>query len=161
MRSLKNTYQFLFFAGLFFLPFNSQIPEWLSFLGEYSRDSSPIFFLLSFSFLSVHQVIKGRVFFPFSSNIYQFLLLFIAIIILSTVFNIFDIAGYYFKQTPGIVRFIRQMTSFLISGGIFFYVFINVCRDYGTELFFRKVRKLFLISFILVFIVGVIVLSSN
>ena len=151
---IKKLYQILFILGIFFIPFNSQVPKWLGFLGEFSADSSPIFFFLSFLFLFIFQFLKGSLFFPLRSNIYNFFVLFVAILFISTVFNLPNVLGYYFKQTTGIERFLRQIISIIISSVIFFYVFINVCRDYGFADFFKLMRKIFFISFLFVFSCG-------
>lgn len=156
MISLKRSYQILFILGLFFIPFNSNVPKWLGFLGEFSTDSSPLFFLISFLLLLTHQVLIGKIYFPFSSNIYRFFLLFFGVLFLSVLMNLPNVWNYYFKQTSGIERFIRQIISILFSGFIFFYVFINVCRDYGVIGFFKLVRKIFYISFIFVFTCGLL-----
>jgi len=156
MRFLQKGYIFFFFLGIFFIPFNSDIPEWFDFLGEYSRDSSPIFFLGAFIFLMIYSLIKGKIYIPLSSTPYTLFLLFIVVFCICTLVNIFNITDYYFKQTSGFQRFIRQLLSVIIVGVLFFIVFINVCKDYGAKAFFLKIRKLFLWSFIIVFICGII-----
>jgi O-antigen ligase len=153
---LKRSYQIFFIIGIFFLPFNSDVPKWLGFLGEYSADSSPIFFLIGFALLLAHQYFKRIIYFPFKSNVYSFFLLFFALIFISTLLNLPNILEYYFKQTWGIIRFLRQIISIIISGFIFFYLFVNVCRDYGSESVFLLIRKVFFISFIFVFSCGII-----
>lgn len=156
MLLLKKTYQIFFILGIFLIPFNSDVPEWLGFLGEFSTDSSPLFFLISFVLLFIHQIFKGKIYFPFNSNIYSFFLLFFGLLFLSTLINLPNVWNYYFKQISGIERFLRQIISILISGFIFFYVFINVCWDYGVIDFFKLIRKIFFISFIFVFTCGVL-----
>lgn len=142
--------------GIFLIPFNSNVPEWFGFLGEYSADSSPIFFLIGFVLLIVDQIFKRKFYFPLTSNVYSAFLFFLGILILTTLINLPDILGYYFKQTSGIMRFIRQMISILISGFAFFYLFFNVGKDYGAKKFFLLIRKIFLISFIIVFSCGML-----
>lgn len=156
MNLIKKGYQVFLIWGIFFLPFNSQIPDWFGFLGEYSRDSSPIFFLVAFILLIIYSVFQGNIYIPLKSTIYALFLFFIILLCLSTLLNIFNILEYYFKQTTGIQRFIRQLLSVVIVGVAFFLVFVNVCRDYGVKVFFLKIRKLFFISFILVFVCGIL-----
>lgn len=156
MNVIKKGYQVFLLWGIFFLPFNSEIPEWFGFLGEYSRDSSPIFFLVSFTLLLIYSMFKGDIFFPIKSTIYTVFLFFIFVLCFSTLLNVFNILEYYFKQTSGLQRFIRQLLSVIIVGVAFFLVFINVCRDYGVKCFFLKIRKLFFLSFLLVFICGIL-----
>lgn len=156
MNLVKKGYQVFLILGIFFLPFNSKIPDWFSFLGEYSRDSSPIFFLIAFILLIIYSVFKGNLYIPLKSTTYTLFLFFIILLCFSTVVNVLNVLEYYFKQTSGIQRFIRQLLSVVIVGVAFFLVFVNVCRDYGVKVFFFKIRKLFFISFILVFICGIL-----
>jgi O-antigen ligase len=69
---------------------------------------------------------------------------------------LFNIIDYYFKQTSGIERFMRQFISIAMISVVFFTLFINVCRDYGVINFFLILRKVFFISFIIVFSCGII-----
>lgn len=156
MELLKKAYQFFFILGIFLIPFNSDIPEWFSFLGEYSVDSSPFFFLIGIFILLIYQVFNGKIYFPVLSKTYFFFLVFLFFIILTTLFNLPHIYEYYFKATSGFYRFIRQFISVIISGVLFFYLFVNVCRDYGLERFVLLIRKIFLISFVFVFSYGVL-----
>jgi|TARA_R110002020_G_scaffold133702_15_gene298360 O-antigen ligase len=152
--TVKKAYQIFFILGIFFIPFNSNVPKWFGFLGEYSADTSPIFFLIGFVFLLIDQIFKGKLYFPLKSNIYLLFVFFLGVLLLTTLINLPNILQYYFKQTTGIERFIRQMISILISGFIFFYLFINVGKDYGVKKFFLLIRKIFFISFIIVFSCG-------
>tara|TARA_B110000977_G_scaffold73987_1_gene100115 strand:+ start:1446 stop:2873 length:1428 start_codon:yes stop_codon:yes gene_type:complete len=151
---LKRAYHFLFFIGIFFIPFNSDIPKFLGFLGEYSADSSPYFFMVSLLLLVIYQLLKGKIFIPFKTVEYQIFLCFILVLFIATIFNIDHIFNYYFKKTSGPIRLIRQTLGLLIGSVFFFYTFVNVCRDYGAVRFFYKIRKLFFISFIIVLFVG-------
>ncbi|REG89316.1 O-antigen ligase family protein [Winogradskyella sediminis] len=153
---VKKAYIFFFVLGVFFLPFNSQIPKWLGFLGEYSSDSSPIFFLISFLFLIFYSLLKGKIYIPLKSLEYNLFLIFCLLLGLATIINLPHILDYYFKQTTGINRFIRQLLSLLMISVVFFIVFINVCREYGVSKFFFMLRKIFFISFIIVFSCGII-----
>lgn len=154
MLVLKKTYQAFFILGVFLIPFNSDIPKWMGFLGEYSSDSSPLFFIISFIFLLVYQLKSGKIYIPYRTVEYQLLLLFIAVLIFVTLLNMHHIIDYYFKQTSGVMRFVRQLIALLISAGAFFYTFLNVGKDFGALPFFFLLRKLFFISFVLVFCCG-------
>lgn len=156
MDVIKKLYTICFFIGIFCLPFNSQIPDWMSFLGEYSGDSSPIFFLFSFLLLGLHSMLRGKIYVPLKSIEYVSFVIFMMVIIIVTLINVPNIIDYYFKQTTGLQRFLRQLISILIIAVTFFLVFINVCRDYGVNRFFLSVRKTMLYSFILVSICGII-----
>ncbi|GGW57111.1 O-antigen ligase [Winogradskyella epiphytica] len=156
MKFIKKGYHIFFILGIFFLPFNSDMPSWLQFLGEYSSDSSPLFFLISFSFFLIYTVFKGRVFIPLKSTEYSLFLLFVFVLSLSTLLKMPTIVDNYFKHTSGVERFIRQLISLAISGFLFFIVFVNVGRDLGVLVFFKKIRRTFLISFIIVFSCGIL-----
>lgn len=156
MSLLQKTYQWLFLLGVFFIPFNSDIPKIFGVFGEYGRASSTVFFLGAFVFLVGHQLVNKKFYFPFSNKIYLPFLVFFAFLFLVTALNIHHIQDYYLKFTTGIERFIRQIISILFSAFIFFYLFINVGRDYGAVGFFKIIRKTFLFSFAIVFFVGVI-----
>lgn len=153
---LKKAYQLLFFIGMFFLPFNSQIPDWFGFLGAYSDHSSSFFFLLGFVFLFVYFLGSGKIYLPLKSTDYSLFVLFLFVICLVTFINFPTVLEYYFKHTTGPMRFLRQLLSVLLGGVVFFILFLNVCYDYGVVPFFHKIRKLFLISFVLVFTVGML-----
>jgi len=153
---IKKTYQYLFIAGTALIPFNSNVPKWLKFLGEYAIDSSPIFFILSFLTLLFYQVINKKAYIPFSSKIYQSFLFFIAILFVVTLINLPQVLDYYFKFTSGPERFLRQMVSLVISGVIFFYLFVNVARDYDALQFFKLIRTTYLICFSIVFTCGML-----
>ena len=75
--------------GIFFIPFNSDIPKFLGFLGEYSADSSPYFFMVSLLLLMIYQLLKGKIFIPFKTVEYQIFLCFILVLFIATIFNIF------------------------------------------------------------------------
>lgn len=154
MSLIKKTYQLLFFIGVFLIPFNSAIPKWMSFLGEFSSDSSPIFFALSFVILLMYQIGINKIYLPLSSKVYQSFLFFLVILFIVTIINLPQVVDYYFKFTSGPERFLRQIVSLIISGVIFFYVFINVIRDYGVLPFFTLIRTIYLVCFVLVFTCG-------
>jgi O-antigen ligase len=156
MKFIKKGYHIFFTLGVFLLPFNSSIPDWLGFLGEYSSDSSPVFFLISFCFLFVYSILKGKLYIPLKSTEYSLFLLFIVILLFATLSNMPDIIDNYFKQTTGIERFIRQFISLTISGLLFFITFVNVGRDLGVLVFFKLIRRTFLISFSIVFSCGIL-----
>lgn len=156
MNVLKKAYINLFFIGMFLLPFNSDVPKWLGFLGEFKRDSSPIFFLISFLLLLILSAVRGRIFIPIKSKEFVLWTAFIFVILLTTLINGPVIIGYYFKQTNGFERFIRQFISLIISGGVLFVLYLNVCHDLGVKQLFFRVRKIFLFSFSLVTICGVL-----
>ena len=151
MISLKNIYILFFFVGVFFIPINSY--EGIPFLGEYRFDSSIIFFFISALFFTIDYTIKGKIKFPYKNLYFQFLLVFIIWIIISSLLNYNSIEKNYFKQTTGINRFIRQFIALLIL----IYIFIlsyNIFTNFNLKILFYKLRKVFFISFIIVVIYG-------
>ncbi len=156
MPLLKKTYHFFFFLGLFFLPFNSEIPYWLDFLGEYSADSSPLFFLIALVLLGISFIYGNKLAYPLQSTSSTLLLIFTGVILLCTALNIPDILGYYFKQTSGLTRFFRQLIAYILMVYAFFLLFYNVGKDLGVKAFFKKIRLVFLLSLLVVFACGFI-----
>ncbi len=155
MSLLRKTYTFIFLLGVFFLPFNSEIPEFMSFLGEYSKDSSPMFFLVAFLILFIHDFFRGKISLPMSHPIYQAFILFFAYIVVAIIFNFINVSDYYFKQTSGWIRYIKQLISVALSFFMFFYLFYNVCITLGVAKAFLIIRKTMLLSLSVVFVVGV------
>jgi O-antigen ligase len=156
MNLVKKTYLFIFLLGVFFLPFNSEVPEFMSFLGEYSGDSAPIFFLFAFFILFASDLLRGKMSLPISHPIYQVFFIFFIYIVLAISFNFTNVSGYYFKQTSGWMRYIKQLASVIIAFFVLFYLFYNVCLNLGIVKMFSIVRKTMLWSLIVVFIVGLV-----
>lgn len=150
MISLKITYRIFFILGVFFLPFNSEPPNFMSFLGEYSRESSPLFFLIGIVFLLINDFSRGKIYLPVYKQPYNLFFLFFTIILLSGLLNYLDISSYYFKQTPGWVRYLNQVTSVVLSSILFFYLFCNVIRDIGVVSGFLLIRRIFFCSLVIV-----------
>lgn len=138
----------LFLIGIFFLPFNSF--HGLGILGEYDRDSCVLFFLAS----AVFVFFSGRISIPHKNSIFQLLMFFIGWIILSVIFNCFDITDYYYKKTTGISRFVRQFVSLLIAAIILFITFYNIIERNGLKKVVFAIRKIMLFSLIIVVIYG-------
>ena len=111
--NLRHTYTFFFFLGIFFIPFNSY--EGIPFLGEYRKDGSIVFFLISFIVLLVNALLKSKIKIPAKNIFFQFLELFIIWLIISTFLNIPSVYENYLKQTSGFNRFFRQMISLSIA----------------------------------------------
>ena len=130
--------------GVFFMPFNSW--SGLPFLGEYFRDSCFIFFILSFCFL----VFKRKILLPLHSPAFLVLVIFFCWIIFATAFNSIDISTYFFKQTTGFNRFLRQFISLSIAGFILPVTFYNVFIDIAFNKLLSKIRLMMLLSLIVV-----------
>lgn len=145
--NLRHTYTFIFFLGIFFIPFNSY--EGISYLGEYRKDGSIVLFLISFILLITNSLLKRKIKIPTKNIIFQFLVLFIIWLIISTFLNIPSVYGNYLKQTSGFNRFFRQMISLSIAL-ILFITAYNIFSIYKFINIFFLVRKIFLYSFIFV-----------
>lgn len=146
--SLEKSISLMFFLGLFFLPFNSF--EGISFLGEYKKDPSTIFFLTGFLLLCLKAIIKGKLKIPFNNLFFQIFILFVAWCLVSVLLNFFEISQNNLKGIKGWVRVIKQTASLLISGFVFLLFYYNVLSKYSLENIFYKIRKTFLYSFIVV-----------
>lgn len=132
------------------MPFNSEPPSFMNFLGEYSRESSPLFFLLGVVFLLINDFVRGKIYLPLNRQPYNLFLLFLLVIIISGPLNFWDISSYYFKQTSGWARYVNQIISVILSSVLFFYLFCNVIKDRGIINGFFLVRKGFLYSLVIV-----------
>ncbi len=131
----------------------------MGFLGEYSADSSPIFFLIAFALMGVSFLMGEKIYVPFKSSISLLIIVFSGVLFLSTLINIDHVLDYYFKHTSGLNRFIRQLASFIISAYIFLLLFCNVTNNIGTREAFLKIRKTMFLSLIIVFTAGAIEFS--
>ncbi|AEM70409.1 O-antigen polymerase [Allomuricauda ruestringensis DSM 13258] len=137
--------RFLFFLGLFFLPFNSF--EGYKYIGEFTRDGSILFFL-PIPILAI--LLKGKFIFPANDIIYQAFLLFFIWIVFSMTLNLFDAHEYYFKGMNGYTRFTRQIFSLLISSVYLFLGYYLVFRGMEPQKLFFTLRKVIFFSFVLV-----------
>lgn len=81
-------------------------------------------------------------------------MLFLVWVILSVVFNGYDMSNYYYKQRSGFSRFIRQFISLLISSIILFITFYNIVKKYDFNTIIFKIRKVFLYSLAIVVVYG-------
>lgn len=154
MISLKRIYKSLFFAGIFFLPFNSY--EGIRALGEFSIDSCVIFFLLSTVLVLVDSLIKGKIHIPIKNPIFILLLFLLGWFLISSLLNLNDIKSYYFKQTSGLNRFVRQYLSLMISSVILLFSYYSVMVKENALILFYQIRKVIFMSFVVVSIYTII-----
>lgn len=150
--SLRTLYTVLFFLGLFFIPFNSY--NGIPILGEYSRESATLFFLLGSGILAVEFLIKGRVVFPLKNGIFCAVLIFLGWCFLTTLFNMPVISDNFYKGISGVERFFRQYVSILIIAFFFFIFFINVLKRMSASVILKQLRRVFLVSLIIVAFYG-------
>ncbi len=154
MITLKHIYTFLFFIGLFFIPFNEF--KGLSFLGEYQNEAATYFFLSGFLVCLADSLLKKRISFPAKHPLILILSAFILWTFLSTLINYPTVSESFFKSTSGVSRYIRQTISLLISAVCFTFLFWNVIKDYSLQDIVLKIRKVLLYSFIFVAVYGFI-----
>lgn len=145
--SLNQIYTSLFFLGIFFIPFNSYVG--IPFLGEYKKDGSIVFFIISFLLLIISSLIKGKIKVPQKNIFFQFLILLTLWFITTTLLNTSTVYNNYFKKTSGFNRFFRQFLSFSIVLMIFFTSY-NILIKYKLKNIFSSIRKTILYSFIFV-----------
>lgn len=150
--SLRQIYVALFLAGIFFIPFNSY--QGIKEFGEFKRESGAIFLLLGFLVLLCDFALRKRILLPYKNYYFQLLLIFIGICIASIIINLPNILEYYLKKTTGISRFIRQFFALILSSGAFFLLYWNVIAKMTIVQVLTQVRRIFLYSFIVVFIYG-------
>ena len=144
--TIKTIYLFLFFLGVFFLPFNSDPPAMISFMGEYSRESCSLFFLLGSIFLLLDLMMKRKIPIPFFTPPYLIFVIFFCYLFIGVFFNLYNIFDYYFKHTSGLNRFIKQIISIFLIGVLFIYLFYSVIKTLGIENAFLKIRRVMLWS---------------
>lgn len=138
----------LILLGLFFMPFNSY--EGVSFLGEFSKDSCTLFFIAGFICLVFRSLLLGHLIVPIKNPLFQLFLIFNIWIFISTLLNISDILTYYYKQTTGLNRAIRQYFVLFLSGVIFLVTYYNAFVNVNYEELFLKIRRVFFYSFVVV-----------
>lgn len=154
MMSLEKIYTYLFFIGLFFIPFNEF--DGLSFLGEYKDESASYFFLIGFVLAVIDSFRKKKIDFPYIHPLIIILSLFILWTFIATLVNYPTVSENYFKSTSGINRYIRQTISMMISVFCFVFLFWNVIKNYTLGQVFIKIRKVLFYSFVFVAIYGFI-----
>lgn len=144
-----STFNFiLVLLGIFFIPFNSY--EGISFLGEFAKESSTIFFLLAFVVFCIDVFVSKKVPNPLNNPICVILSLFLLWLILCTVFNFGEIKDYYFKKTSGFERFIRQYGALIISAVFFLFTYYHVFQKRKVYPLFLTIRKIFFWSLVVV-----------
>ena len=150
--TLNRIYTFLFFVGLFFLPFNSW--EGIKEFGEFKREAPAIFLLAGFLVLSIEILYSGKIEIPHKSYIFKLVLIFLIWCIVTTILNAPFVLDAYYKQTSGVMRFIRQYFALVLSCILFFLVYwYSISRMTNKQILF-SIRKVLLMSFIVVTIYG-------
>jgi O-antigen ligase len=151
---LKKAIEILFILGLFFLPFNEY--EGISILGEYKSEAAALFFILAFTLICFYSFYTNKIYLPYKNKTFIVLILFLIFCFISIVLNLYNIVGFRFKQTSGIVRFIRQYFSTILSTLVFFQVYWFVLKDKSIKEITLLIRKILSISFAFVCFYGFI-----
>lgn len=140
----------LILAGIFFMPFNSW--EGIPFLGEYYRDSCVLFFLLAFFII----LFKKKIKLPFHSPIFYSLIIFLVWAALTTFINFETVLQNSFKQTSGVVRFLRQYFSLVLAAFVLPITFYNSFLKINSKRLIYSIRKVIYYSFVIVIIYSII-----
>jgi O-antigen ligase len=140
----------LILAGIFFMPFNSW--EGIPFLGEYYRDSCVLFFLLAFFII----LFKKKIKLPFHSPIFYSLIIFLVWAALTTLINFETVLQNSFKQTSGVVRFLRQYFSLVLAAFVLPITFYNSFLKINYKRLIYSIRKVIYYSFVIVIIYSII-----
>ena len=140
----------LILAGIFFMPFNSW--EGISVLGEYYRDSCILFFLLAFFII----LFKKKIKLPLHSPIFYSLIIFLVWAALTTFINFETVLQNYFKQTSGVIRFLRQYFSLVLAAFILPVTFYNSFLNINPKRLIYLIRKVIYYSFVIVIIYSII-----
>ena len=141
---------YLILTGIFFLPFNSW--NGISVLGEYYRDSCVLFFLLAFFIL----LFKKKIKLPLHSPIFYSLIVFLVWAAVTTALNFETVIVNYFKQTSGVIRFLRQYFSLILAAFILPVTFYNSFLKIDSKRIIYLIRKAIYYSFVIVIVYAII-----
>ena len=141
---------YLILTGIFFLPFNSW--NGISILGEYYRDSCVLFFLLAFFIL----LFKKKIKLPLHSPIFYSLIVFLVWAAVTTALNFETVIVNYFKQTSGVIRFLRQYFSLILAAFILPITFYNSFLNIDSKRIIYLIRKAIYYSFVIVIVYAII-----
>lgn len=149
---VKKAVEILFMLGLFFFPFNEY--EGIKELGEFSSEAAIIFFIPALFLIIAYTIITKKIYFPIRNELYLIVLLFLVWCLFSFIFNFYDIDSYFFKQTKGVNRFIRQFFSLILSVILFFQIYWFVLKEKTLTEIFYIIRKIFTYSLVIATIYG-------
>ena len=148
--NILNVSFYLILTGMFFLPFNSW--NGISILGEYYRDSCVLFFLLAFFIL----LFKKKIKLPLHSPIFYSLIVFLVWAAATTALNFETVTDNYFKQTSGVIRFLRQYFSLILAAFILPITFYNSFLNIDPKRIIYLIRKAIYYSFVIVIVYAII-----
>ena len=148
--NILNVSFYLILTGIFFLPFNSW--NGISILGEYYRDSCVLFFLLAFFIL----LFKKKIKLPLHSPIFYSLIVFLVWAAATMALNFETVTDNYFKQTSGVIRFLRQYFSLILAAFILPITFYNSFLNIDPKRIIYLIRKAIYYSFVIVIVYAII-----
>jgi O-antigen ligase len=111
-----------------------------------------LFFLLAFFTL----LFKKKIKLPFHSPIFYSLIIFLVWALLTTLINFETVLDNSFKQTSGIVRFLRQYFSLILAAVILPITFYNSFLNIDSKRLIYLIRKAIYYSFVVVIVYAII-----
>jgi O-antigen ligase len=111
-----------------------------------------LFFLLAFFTL----LFKKKIKLPFHSPIFYSLIIFLVWAVLTTLINFETVIDNSFKQTSGIVRFLRQYFSLILAAVILPITFYNSFLNIDSKRLIYLIRKAIYYSFVVVIVYAII-----
>ncbi|MEC4052146.1 O-antigen ligase family protein [Myroides odoratimimus] len=157
---IKKWYTLFFFIGIFLVPFN-QVAG-LSMLREYSHESAIYCWLLGGILAIMEDVfLNKRIIFPYKSKVIWLWSLFFGWSLLTYFFNYSEIQVSYFKHRSGNNKFIFQAISIILTSYFLIYYFSKVLKNSSIICFFYKIRRIVFMSFIIVFVYGLLEFLVN
>ncbi len=138
----------LFVLGLFFFSFNSF--EGIQIFGEFSNEAAFYFFTAG----SIITFSSTKFKIPYRNRIFQIIILFTVWCFISTVLNFSSVSTNFLKYTTGVSRFIRQFFVLVLCVIIYLIYFYNIYIRFSLEKLFFLLRKIFLLSLLVVFVFG-------
>jgi O-antigen ligase len=146
--TLRKLYVFIFFLGIFFIPFNSF--EGIQVLGEFKGEHGAHFLFLAFLLLLADSFRSHIFSIPYKNFVFQLVLIFLAWCLLTSIINAPSIFESYYKRTSGINRFVRQYFALLLSSVFLFLLYWNIIVKMDRQQLLCQIRRVFLYSFIAV-----------
>jgi len=135
--------QYLFFLGIFFIPFNSY--EGIVYFGEFKSESAALFLLVGFVVVLVNDLtVRQKLYFPYQSPLIQWMFVFLLWLALTVVLNFDTVQHAFLKKTTGVSRFFRQYFALILSSICFTYLYWSVMRRLPLQVLFRYIRTTFL-----------------
>ena len=111
-----------------------------------------LFFLLAFFIL----LFKKKIKLPLHSPIFYSLIVFLVWVAATTALNFETVTDNYFKQTSGVIRFLRQYFSLILAAFILPITFYNSFLNIDSKRIIYLIRKAIYYSFVIVIVYAII-----